>query len=175
MLALRQSLLAYDTWLYKVRFDAMVVSGDQDELVHDVLDLGSTGPCIGVSSLFSFDNRSAHDGDGHVRVCLTVLPTAENRTFALFSYLTSDGPTVKNRLRSLFESEQDEQRYRLSRLVLEMSENITFNPKLVSSWSVKRRNLIRDFFKATILEPADPWFEDARLNLFDLKLSANDA
>jgi hypothetical protein len=133
-------------------------------LQHDTIDLGQTEPCIAVSSLFSLDDVRVKDDVA--RVALTVIPTPKRHTVAVMSYIRRDAPNARLRLRSVLHARGERQRYLLSRLVLERSDNIVFNPAIVEQFSAEQREIIVRFFEATVLRN-DKEYQDKRLNLFN--------
>jgi hypothetical protein len=164
LFAVERMVVAYETWLYKEHIDRAFLQGDLAVLSHDVVDLGETGPCIGVSSLFSLDEVQV--ADDSARVALNVIPVAGGGTYAALSYIERDRDAARAWLRPLLAASGHRQRYLLSRLILERSENIVISPALYSQWSEERREVVRRFFGATILKN-DTDFQDERLNLFD--------
>jgi hypothetical protein len=137
---------------------------DLTAVQHDVVDLGQTDPCIAVSSLFSLDDVRVQDDVA--RVALTVLPTSTGRTVAVMSYADRDARKARTRLWPVLRARGERQRYLLSRLILERSDNVVFSPALVERLSDERRDIIVRFFEATILRN-DTEYEDDRLNLFN--------
>jgi hypothetical protein len=163
LFAVERMVVAYETWLYKEHIDRAFLQGNLAVLSHDVIDLGETGPCIGVSSLFSLDEVQV--ADDSARVALNVIPVAGG-TYAVLSYIDRDRNAARAWLRPVLAATGRHQRYLLSRLILERSDNIVISPALYARWSEERREAVRRFFVATILRnEAD--FQDERLNLFD--------
>jgi hypothetical protein len=157
-------IVGYETWLYKTMFDEAFQHRELTAVRHDVVDLGQTDPCVAVSSLFSLDDVRVKDDVA--RVVLTVLPTSKGRTVAVLSYAHRDARKARTRLRPLLHARGEQQRYLLSRLILERSDNVVFSPTLVERLGDERRNIIVRFFEATILRN-DTEYEDDRLNLFN--------
>lgn len=60
-------IVAYETWLYKTLIDEAFQNRNFAGLQHDIIDLGQTGPCIAVSSLFSQDDVRVKDDVARVR------------------------------------------------------------------------------------------------------------
>jgi hypothetical protein len=164
LFAAERLAVAYETWLYKEHIDQAFVRGDLGVFSHDLLDLGKTGPCVAVSSLFSLDE--VKEAEDTPRVALSVIPVPDGRTYALLSYTHRDLTAARARLEPILTATDRRQHYLLSRLILERSDNIIINPRLYALWGEGRRNAIRRFFEATILENAQD-FDDERLNLFD--------
>jgi len=163
LFAVERMAVACETWLYKEHIDRAFLQGDLAVLSHDLIDLGETGPCIGVSSLFSLDEVQVTDDSA--RVALSVIPVAGG-TRAVLSYIERDRDAARAWLRPVLVATGHIQRYLLSRLILERSDNIIISPTLYAQWSEERREVIRRFFEATILKN-DADFQDERLNLFD--------
>lgn len=163
LFALDRMLVAYDTWRYKEHIDHGFLQGDLAVLSHDLIDLGKTDPCIAVSSLFSVDEAQVA-GDS-ARVALNVIPVAGGN-YAVLSYIERDRDIARAWLTPLLAASGCRQRYLLSRLILERSDNIVISPTLYGQWSEERREVVRHFFEATTLKN-DADCEDERLNLFD--------
>lgn len=164
ILALERMILAYETWMYKTAYDEAFVTRRFDDVVYDCLDLGKVVPSIAVSSLFSIDDVIVDDDVA--RVALSVVPSANGHSYALLAYLRRDSAGARAWLRPLLTSEGQQQRYLLSRMILERCENVAINPLVYDSWSQEKRNIIRDFFASTILENNRD-FQDSRLGLFE--------
>jgi hypothetical protein len=160
---LHRLIQGYKTWLYKTMFDEAFQHRELTAVRHDVIDLGQTDPCVAVSSLFSLDDVRVKDDVA--RIALTVLPTSRGRTVAVISYAHRDARKARTRLRPLLHARGEQQRYLLSRLILERSDNIVFSPTLVERLG-ERRNIIVRFCEATILRN-DTEYDDDRLNLFN--------
>jgi hypothetical protein len=165
MFAVQRIAIAYETWLYKREIDKAFLRGDLEAIRHDILDLGQTGPCVAVSALFSLDDVPI--GDDVARVALTVLPTVEGNTYAMLGYTSRDAMPARRRLRSLLKAPASTLRYRLSRLILDTTENIVIHPQHFARSPDPKRTTILNFFRATVLTSA-PEFEDEDLNLFDV-------
>jgi hypothetical protein len=165
MFVVNRLIVGCETWLYKTMFDDAFTHRDSTAVQHDVIDLDQTGPCIAVSSLFSLDDVGVKDDVA--RVALTVLPTSKGRTVVVISYARRDARKARTRLRPLLHAQGERQRYLLSRLILERSDNVVFSPTLVERLGDERQNIIVRFFEATILRN-DTEYEDDRLNLFNL-------
>ena len=166
--AVQRIVVAYETWLYKESIDRAFQQGNVSIFSHDVLDLGQTGACIGVSSLFSLDEaQTIHDAP---RVALNVIPVPGGNTYAILSYIGPDKDAARTWLNPVLTAAGRKQRYLLSRLVLERSDNIVINPQLYTRLNHDRREVIRHFFAATVLRN-DGGFHDERLNLFDIEVA----
>lgn len=164
LFAVERMAVAYETWHYKEYIDRAFLRGDFAVLSHDVIDLGQTGPCIAVSSLFSLDEIQV--AEDTPRIALNVIPVSGGATYAVLSYIDRDLNAARAWLKPVLAATGSHQRYLLSRLILERSDNFVINPALYAQWSEERREVVRRFFLATVLEN-DASFEDARLNLFD--------
>jgi len=163
LFATERIVVAYETSLYKEHIDRAFQQGDLAVLSHDVIDLGETGPCVGVSSLFSLDEVQV--ADDTARVALNVIPVPGG-TYAVLSYIDRDRDAARAWLTPVLAATGRRQRYLLSRLILERSENIVISPALYAQWSEERREVVRRFFATTILKN-EANFQDERLNLFD--------
>jgi hypothetical protein len=165
--AVERMTTAYETFLYKEQIDEAFLRGDLCVLSHDVIHLGQTGPCLAVSSLFSLDElEGANDT---VRVVLNVIAVPGGGTYAVLSYVGHDREVARVWLAPVLTASGRKQRYLLSRLILERSENMVISPQLYARLSEDRRDVVRRFFAATILKN-DNDFHDERLNLSDLDM-----
>ncbi|MGE5112627.1 MAG: hypothetical protein ACM3JB_17310 [Acidobacteriaceae bacterium] len=163
MLAVERLALAYETHEYKELWDTAFLQQNFLGVRHDVLDLGWTGPCIAVSSLFSLDEIVLRSGTP--RVALNILPLPDGHSLAIFSYTRPETEAARSFLGPILNGNSSQQRYLLSRLVLERSDNIAFNPLLLEKLGTERQEAIRAFEEATVLQNQPDW-DDERLNLF---------
>lgn len=75
ILAAAHMINAYETYLYKERFDQAFASKQYESILHDVIEIGHEEASIAVCSLFSLDE--ARRDDDCVRVALNILPLNE--------------------------------------------------------------------------------------------------
>lgn len=158
-------VVAWKTWIYKTKYDDVVLGKRGARLVHRVFELGQTKPRIAVSGLFSLGGSKVARGSDVARAALNVIPTSSGDTFALISCLPLEVDAVRHRLRDVFAARGAELRYQISRLALERCDNIAFAPSFVQSLDDDRREAIESFFNATILGDG-AGLGDQRLNLF---------
>ena len=163
MFAVTRMMLAWHTWQYKAHLDLAYLENKYDSLEHDLIELTVTKPTVAASALFSLDD--VERGDDIVRVCITVLPVAKERTVALLSYLPGDAGRARLALDRVLSTKGPYQQYELSRRLINHCENFVLAPSFVESWSKDRRQLVIDLFTRT-LGKNDLDFEDERLTLF---------
>jgi hypothetical protein len=165
LFATHRLAIAYETWTYKESLEDVLFTEDFAAMKHDVLVLGTTGPCVAVSSLFSIARTNSVNDN--TRIVVNVLPTPEGETFVVFSYMPADAESGREEIRALLSAKGAKQKYLVSRLLLEHCENIVIGLDHFSRFSEEKRGIIKDFFTATILANSAASFRDKRLDLFD--------
>lgn len=163
ILATHRIIVAFETFQYKVRFDAAHLTRDFGILSHDLLRIPVSRPSIAASALFSLDHVE-RDGEV-VHVCLTVLPTSHNETVALFSYMNADADLARAELGHVLGASGPEQAYELSRRLLNNCQNFVLSPSYVASWTPHKRKAITDYFIRTLVHD-DLAFHEPDLLLF---------
>lgn len=148
MFAVEQMMKAYQTYLYKVRFDQALVSKQYDAVLHDAIKIDHEEASVAVCSLFSVDGVSRNDD--WVRVALNVLPLNRNESIAVFSYLPEDASLAKSSLNLMLTSDGYYQKYLLSKLILNNCENFVVSPASYDSWSPEKKTSITDYFMQTL-------------------------
>lgn len=148
-LAVEHMMKAYQTYMYKCRFDEAYVSSQHDSVVHDVIKIRHEEPTVAVCSLFSIDGVS-RNGDW-VRVALNVLPINVNESIAVLSYLSEDTALARLSLSPILSSSSHYQKYLLSKLILNNCENFVVSPAYYEKWNVKKKDVVLDYFKRTLL------------------------
>lgn len=147
MLAVEYMMKSYLTYEYKCHFDQALVSGDYD-ILYDVIYMTHDAPTLAVCSLFSIDGVS-RDGDW-VRTTLNVLPLNENESVAVFGYLPSDATLVRASLGLVLNSTGHQQKYLLSKQILNGCQNFVVSPAHYDRWSPEKRTAITDYFVQTL-------------------------
>lgn len=147
MYAVERMVIAYETQLYKSRYDKLLGEGNFEDLKHDVIHIQAP-PSIGASAMFSLDHVPVLDDVA--RVCLTVLPMSSTSTVAVFSYVETDAPHARAALSRILGSSGWHQLYEISREVLHSCENFVISPDLFDSWEPNKRARMRDFFRSTL-------------------------
>jgi hypothetical protein len=163
MAAVDQMLRAHRTYLYKCHFDKGLAAKRYDGVLHDVITIGHKGATVAVCSHFSLDGL--YRDDDWVRVALNVLPSGENESTVVFSYLSEDAALVRPALSPLLTSDGPYQKYLLSKLILNNCENFVVAPAYYDSWSPEKRKAITDYFIQTLFE-GNLDAEDKHLYLF---------
>jgi hypothetical protein len=143
MLALGYMIQSFATYEYKLLFDQALVSHDYSRVVHDVISIEHDLPAIAVCSLFSF---AQHGND--VRIALNVLPLNAGESVAVFSYLTSDASLARALLNPILSSTGFQQRYFISKQILNSCQNFVVSPIHFDKWSGEKRDAICDYFCA---------------------------
>ena len=179
MEALGHMMNAYETWQYKSKLDKALLAHRYKGLLHDVILLDQTKPCIAVSSFFSLEGRhrdsniasrpdslfvEASEDDKITRLTINVFPVSLNESVIIFSYTKDDSSRVRDFLQPIFAAQGFYQKYLLSKLILMGCENFFVSPNLYDSWSSEKKNAIKDFFWKTRRHNME--VEDQNLFLF---------
>jgi hypothetical protein len=149
MFAVDHMIKAYETFLYKHRFDQVLLSKRYSDVLHDMIKIGHEEPTIAVCSLFSVDG--VFRNDDWVRVALNVLPLNGNESIAVFSYLPEDATLVKSSLSLILTSDGFYQKYLLSKLILNNCQNFVVSPAYYEQWSPEKQRSVTDYFVQTLL------------------------
>jgi hypothetical protein len=160
VIATQQLLISFFTHEYRAKhFDVPLLSGNFDEIEHDVIVLEGQKPAVAVSSLFSLDEVVKEDGD-IVRVVLNVMPVSATRALAIFSYTREDQRKAKASLERILTSTGEYQKYELSKLVLGHIENFIVSPSHFATWSDDKKSRIKTTFTNTALSRGYADIED---------------
>ena len=73
-----------------------------------------------------------------------------SETVAIFSFTDVDAQPVREYIHEILTTGGDYQKYLISRLLLLHAENFVVAPALFDSWSLEKRDAIRDFSFSTI-------------------------
>jgi hypothetical protein len=156
--ATHRILVAFETFQYKLRFDAAYLNRDFSLLSHDIISVPVCRPSIAASAVFSPEHLDR--GGESVRVCITVLPIAARETVAVLSYLNEDASLARADLGPLLEVSGARQAFELSRRLLNNCENFVLSPEYVASWTDRKRRAVTEYFVRTLvhddLEVDDP-------------------
>lgn len=163
MHAVARMVISYETFLYKAKYDEVLLRKAFDSIFHDVILLEEQPPTIAASALFSIDELRVEDDV--VRVALNILPQKDNRTMVVFSYLPRDACLARSSLERILKSVGHYQKYELSRTLLNICENFLIAPAYFSTWTERKKSVIRDYYVTTIRE-SDLSFNDEDLYLF---------
>lgn len=161
--ATQKMFTAWLTYRYKTDFDLAHAKGAYDDFHHDTFDFIVDRPTIAVCSLFSVDNHTVDDD--YLRVALNVLPISSDRTYVVLSYREKDADHARAVLNRVITSTGMHQKYELSRLILNHSENFVISPIYFDSWSETKKKTIKDYFNSTIFE-GNLEYESPELYLF---------
>jgi hypothetical protein len=167
IMATHRMIVAYETFMYKQKFDAAYLTGDFSILTHDVLTLNATRPTIAASTLFSLDHLIR--GDETVHVCLTILPLQHSKTVAVFSYLNEDAELARSELQPVLAAPADERAFQLSRRLLNNCQNFVLSPTYFASWPPEKVAAITNYFVKTLLHD-DLSLNDPQLMLFESRV-----
>jgi hypothetical protein len=118
---------------------------------------------VAVCSLFSVDGLSRCDD--WVRVALNVVPLNLNQSVVVLSYLPADATLARTSLVPILNSTGFQQKYFLSKQVLNSCQNFVISPAHYDKWSCEKRTAIVDYFVATLFK-GNLEAEDQLLYLF---------
>ena len=154
------------SWLvyrYKCEYDRLKIE-EYDKVIHRARMLRDRTPTIAVSSFFSInESPSLEDIEG---ISLNVLPQDAASTLVVVSCAPKDAASVEKKLNGLFDVDDQEFTFRLSKLVLGYSETPVLAPKFFDTWSRGKTKAVEKFFRNTLFgDYVDS--PDERLNLFD--------
>lgn len=122
-------------------FDRALVSGDFSNFVSWTAKLNTSSATVAVSSLFSLDRKTRPDGD-IARAALSVVPLSQDTSAAIVTCVSDDFALVRPEIAAIFDAEPDGLALRLSRLVLETSENLVLRPGFVDRWSPRKEKVV---------------------------------
>ncbi|HSL03355.1 MAG TPA: hypothetical protein VK901_07440 [Nitrospiraceae bacterium] len=155
------------SWLvyrYKCEYDRIMIEEEYDKVIHHTRILRDRTPTIAASSFFSINEPpSLEDIEG---ISLNVLPLDVASTLIVVSCAPKDAASVEKKLNGLFDIDDEEFTFRLSKLILGYSETPVLAPKFFGTWSRGKTKAVEQFFRDTLFgDYADS--SDKRLNLFD--------
>ncbi len=164
MMATSFLMNSYETWEYRAtNFDQGLVANKYDLIQHDVIHFSNQAPTIAACVLFSLDDLIV--GDQTVRVALNIVPTSDTETVAIFSYDKRSASPARKALKTVLSSQGLQQKYELSKRLLNHCENFVISPQFFGLWDEEKKNVIKDYYTSTIFEN-NLAFNDPRLNLF---------
>ena len=163
--AVARMVIAHSTFRYRSYFDEDLLGGRYDRVHHRVINVPCTRPTLAVSSLFSVDGSAS--GDDYLLLSLSVLPLAENRTVAIFSWRDFDDVAALAWLNEKVPDGANPKmlRKQVSQITLANCENIIFAPSLLNNLSADEKDRIRRYFFATTFKP-DSETEPLEIDLF---------
>jgi len=155
------------SWLvyrYKCEYDQIKIEEAYDKVVHRVRMLRDRTPTVAVSSFFGInESPSLEDIEG---ISLNVLPHDVASTLIVASCASKDAASVERKFNGLFDVDDEEFTFRLSKLILGYSETLVLAPKFFGEWSRDKTKAVENFFLNTLFgDYIDS--PDERLNLFD--------
>jgi hypothetical protein len=163
MEAVSRMFVAWQTHKYRSQqFDQLLVTKNFGQLEHDVVEMDGQNAVLAASCLFSLDEIQI--GDDCARVVLNVLPVSCEKTVAIFSFAKKDAGKARLALDRTLTSTGFLQKYEISKLLLERTENFAVSPCHVASWSAEKLEAITAAFQETLFENGIK--EDERLMLF---------
>ena len=163
MEALGRAVVSWMTYRYRNEgFDLDLLNGDFSKLEHDVTVFSDQSPTVAASCLFSID-EIVKDKD-IVRAVLNVVPLNTTETAVVFTYTNADASRARIALDRVLQSVGFQQKYELSKLLLERTENFALSPAFVESWNEVKLAKVKAAFISTMFENGIT--EDGSLMLF---------
>jgi hypothetical protein len=156
-------IVAFETYQYKQPFDKAHLVRDFSAVEHDLLMLKTARPTVAASVMFTIDHL--HRDAEVVRACMTILPVSQTLTACLFSYLPADADLARAALRPIFEARDEDQKYLLSKRLINSAQNFVLSPRFVDAWSPSKRKAVLKYFLHTALSD-DLAHDDPELTLF---------
>jgi hypothetical protein len=149
MEAITRMIVAWRTHRYRSEeFDQLFATGAFDQLEHDVIEMDRQKPVLAASCLFSLDEVQV--GDDCARVVLNVLPISSHKTIAIFSFANKDAVKARLALDRTISSTGAYQKYELSKLLIDRTENFVLSPNHVASWQADKLEAIKSAFQTTL-------------------------
>lgn len=145
-----QMLKAWLVYRYKYHLDQMYIDSDFRGLEHVTRLLEQRSPTIAMSAFFSIGAMDYSDDIKGISV--NVLPMTKSSTLVLVSYLSRDRESVGGYLGNMFDMDEEDFTYRLSRMILEKTETIVISPAYYGKWSRKKKMVVENFFRATLFD-----------------------
>lgn len=163
MLAIDWMMRSYSSYEYKLAFDKALLTDDYRGILHDVIAIDQEAPSIAVCSHFGLDYVS--DCGEWARVALNVLPLGTRESIAILSYLERDTALTRSSLTHVLNSTGPQQKYLLSKQILNSCSNFVVSPAHFEGWSSEKRAAITEYFCKTLFE-SHIEFESEFLYLF---------
>ncbi|MDG4602462.1 MAG: hypothetical protein P9C48_08335 [Defluviicoccus sp.] len=139
------TLKAWGIWKYRsTYFDIDLGRKMFKNIKHTTIKIRNEKPVIAASSLFSVDNKPW--GRPFAGVTLNIVPTNESETLAIFSYPRKHSGRVRKYIARIVLSSASCQKYELSYMLLNKTENFFVSPRAISHWSDEKSATSRGHF-----------------------------
>ena len=149
LMATNRFMVAYEVHEFKIALDSILSNERYFDISHEIVVLDNQNPTL---------------AGGTPRVGLNVFPVSESKTLVVFSFDTAFKNEVFEFIGPLL-TENDNQKYLISRLILSNSENFVISPHYFNNWSLTKKRVILKFFEKTLLHN-DHTFQNMHLMLF---------
>ncbi len=150
LLAVQHMLKSFFMYQYMYKLDEAYLKKNYELLKNKVFQFTNQPPVLAASSLFSLDDVEK-DEDGWVNVILNIFPISPEASVCIISYLFEDASKIEAELERAFSGTGDYQKYELSKLLLNYSDNFYIAPRHFEAWPADKVRVIRDHYAATIL------------------------
>jgi hypothetical protein len=140
---------AYETYLYKQKFDELYLAKKITNVIHHIITFTHKYPTISVNSLLSLDNiETPHYAS---RIALNIFPNG-NTTHIVFSFLPEDAPYARIYLKDVFCLSGKQQLNLISKIVLESCENFVISPDYFDKVPLESKETMINYFAETITQ-----------------------
>lgn len=150
VLAIEWMMKSYSSHEHKQAFDNALLANDYRGVLHDVISIDQRAPSIAVCSHFGLDYVS--DGGDWARAALNVLPLGTNESVVVLSYLERDAPCARASLSHVLNATGPQQKYLLSKQILNSCGNFVIAPAHFDSWNTEKSAAIIKYFCHTLFE-----------------------
>lgn len=138
---------AYESYLYKRKFDTAYTAGEYSNVQHVRLFEDGYLPTIAVSALFSLDDIPVEDDVA--RIALNVFPSGRGVS-VVFSFLANEAPHVLPFLQPFISASGETLLQLLSVRILLSCENFVLCPRFWKDVGPSRRQAIAGLFSASL-------------------------
>lgn len=144
MIPIEWGVKAYDTHIYKMKFDEAFRDKNFSAIKHRIIKFDNQSPSIACSQMFSAD--SVEFENDVLRIVLNVLPINKDTTVAIFSSTDKEYNLANSYLHRCFEGDDFYKKYEVSKQILRNCENFFIRPSFYEKWTADKRRLIVDYF-----------------------------
>jgi hypothetical protein len=150
MEAVFHMLKSWRTFRYKRLIEEIEENDSYGDLLHFVRVVETTSPTVAASVFYGIGKYTGEEDI--VGATLNVIPLDAARTVVAVSCLRQHEANIHEEHQQLFRAEGHYFKYLASKLLLKRGENFVINPAYFDLWSEEKRNKIREYFIATMLD-----------------------
>lgn len=161
-----QNIKAFETYLYKRKYDEVYIAKHYSNVQHQTFSFKHQKPTLAVSGFYGLETIKSNNY-GIPWIALNVFPTS-TETHVIFSYLAEDLEYVSSEIESIFNSSIKRRLWLLSEKIIRFSENFVLSPIFWNNLSNRKKDSIATYYRDTLWnnEPFDGDIRD--LCLFEL-------